>query len=233
MFSIIIPTYNEEQFLPNLLKDIKTQSIAPHEIIVADANSTDRTREIAKKYKCSIIDGGLPSIGRNRGAAQARYGILIFFDADVRLPTKTYLEDSLKEFRRRKLDLATCDVIPSEGPALNYFMLKTYNTYTRLLERMRPHAPGFCIFIKRRIHKKIGGFDERVLLAEDHDYVQRAALYGSFGVLRIAPIVTSTRRFVKDGHLKTISKYILCELHMSTFGSVKHDLFKYRFGYKK
>ncbi len=233
MFSIIIPTYNEEQYLPLLLKDIKEQTRQPHEVIIADAHSTDRTREIAHMNGARVVEGGLPSAGRNAGAAVARTKLLIFFDADVRFPSSTYLEDTLDEMKSRNLDIATCDIKASDGQMIDALLYKAYNGYTRLTEKLKPHAPGFCIFIMREIHEKISGFDEEVKLAEDHDYVQRAAHYGSFGVLRSAPILTSTRRLQKDGRLKTMAKYAACELHMSTLGSVKHDLFNYRFGYGK
>ena len=231
MFSIIIPTYNEEILLPLLLKDISEQTLAPHEVIVADAYSSDRTRAIATGSGARVVDGGLPSFGRNAGAAISQTPILIFFDADVRLPSDTYLADTIAEFEERSLDIATCDIKPTDDKKINHLFYKAYNQYTRLTERVKPHAPGYCIFIRRHIHNTIDGFDEEVRLAEDMDYVQRAAHYGSFGVLRCAPIISSTRRFDKDGHLKTAAKFIACELHMSTLGSVKHDLFNYRFGY--
>ena len=47
--SIIIPTYNEEEYLPKLLESIKSQDFTDYEIIVADAQSDDNTREIAKE----------------------------------------------------------------------------------------------------------------------------------------------------------------------------------------
>jgi len=46
MLSIIIPTLNEEKFLPHLLKSLKDQTFKDFEIIVADNNSTDITRSI-------------------------------------------------------------------------------------------------------------------------------------------------------------------------------------------
>ena len=72
ILSIIIPTYNEEEYLPVLLESIKKQNFNDYEVIVADANSTDRTREIAKEYGCLIVDGGLPAVGRNNGAKVAK-----------------------------------------------------------------------------------------------------------------------------------------------------------------
>jgi glycosyltransferase involved in cell wall biosynthesis len=76
--SIIIPTKNEETCLPKLLDSIKSQDFPDYEIIIADANSTDKTREIAKSYGCIVVDGGLPAVGRNRGAEVANGEILLF-----------------------------------------------------------------------------------------------------------------------------------------------------------
>lgn len=43
--SIIIPTYNEELYLPKLLKSIEDQDFHDYEVVVADANSQDDTRK--------------------------------------------------------------------------------------------------------------------------------------------------------------------------------------------
>ena len=48
--SIVIPTLNEEKYLPNLLQCIKAQKLNDYEIIVSDGNSIDKTIKIAKKY---------------------------------------------------------------------------------------------------------------------------------------------------------------------------------------
>ena len=64
--------FDEEEYLPVLLDSIKEQSFKDYEIIVADANSTDRTREIAEEYGCTVVDGGMPAVGRNRGPEVAK-----------------------------------------------------------------------------------------------------------------------------------------------------------------
>ena len=67
MLSIIIPTLNEEKYLPLLLEAIKKQKVDGNlEIIVADAGSQDRTIEIARDFGCKIVPGGLPARGRMR-----------------------------------------------------------------------------------------------------------------------------------------------------------------------
>ena len=81
--SIVVPTKNEEAYLPILLASLRGQTFQDFEIIVADAHSTDRTREIALQAGAKVVDGGMPGPGRNRGAAVAQGEIIFFFDADV------------------------------------------------------------------------------------------------------------------------------------------------------
>ncbi len=60
MLSIIIPTLNEEKYLLGLLNSLKKQTYMDFEVIIADNNSKDRTKQIAKKHGCKIVKGDLP-----------------------------------------------------------------------------------------------------------------------------------------------------------------------------
>lgn len=232
MISIIIPAKNEETDLPVLLASIKKQTIQPKEIIVADADSTDRTVEIAKSYGAQVVIGGLPSTGRNAGAIKATAEVLLFLDADVELRDPEFLEKSLGEMFERKLDLATCDVFPLSDKYRDHFLHTAYNTYVRAWGSMFPHAPGFCMFVRKDLHDRIGGFDEEISFCEDHEYAQRANKQGRFGFLRSTKIPVSIRRLDRDGRLAITVKYLLAEIHLATLGPIKHDLFNYQFGHK-
>jgi cellulose synthase/poly-beta-1,6-N-acetylglucosamine synthase-like glycosyltransferase len=54
--SVIIPALNEEKYILNSLEGLKKQSFKDFEVIVSDGGSSDRTREIARKYARVIID---------------------------------------------------------------------------------------------------------------------------------------------------------------------------------
>lgn len=56
--SIIIPTKNEEESLIVLLEELKKYREIVSEIIIVDANSTDKTLDVANNHKCRIISQG-------------------------------------------------------------------------------------------------------------------------------------------------------------------------------
>ncbi len=228
MISIIIPTLNEEKYLPNILESIKTQNFKDYEIIVADAGSKDKTLEIAQQYNCRVIPGGLPSKGRNEGAKVARGDLLFFIDADCVLPPN-FFEKSLAEFSEKKLDFASFGLLPIDGTKIHKFAFNTfYNWYIYALEKVLPHA-AMGILAKRDLFLKLNGYDETIKLAEDHDLGRRANKIASYGIIKGVKISVSERRFKKDGWIKTIVKYFLCELHMVFIGPVRSDIFEYKF----
>ncbi|MGA2417862.1 MAG: glycosyltransferase [Candidatus Staskawiczbacteria bacterium] len=234
MLSIIIPTLNEEKYLPSLLESIKKQNFDDCEIIIADAGSEDKTLEIAKKYNCKIIPGGLPAKGRNEGAKIAKGDMLFFLDADTILPDN-FLEKALGEFNARALDFASFCLIPLPKNKFSTFMLNVfYNQPIVLLQSALPHAATGILF-KKDLFEKTGGFDEDVKLAEDHYLARRAQkLFGAkFGIIKSTEIFISDRRFKTDGWISVGIRYLLCELHLIFIGPVKSDIFKYKFDHYK
>jgi len=211
MLSIIIPTKNEEKYLPRLLNSIKMQNVKDIEIIIADAGSTDKTRTIARKYHCRIVEGGMPAEGRNRGANYSKEQNLVFIDADVILPNG-FLKEALKEFEERNLDIAgtlQCP-IPTKDKLkdLRYrIMYAIVNQWMKSMEKSKRPYMQICMFVKKEIYKKTGGFNEEIIYAEDSEYAKRASKTGKFGILRKEKIMNSPRRFERGG-LKLILKLI-------------------------
>jgi glycosyltransferase involved in cell wall biosynthesis len=105
MLTVVIPTKNEERYLPILLQSIQKQTLQPDQVIVADAHSTDKTRQIATSFGATVIDGGLPAVARNKGAAIAKTSLIFFLDADVELRDPEFFEKAVGEMRERGLGL--------------------------------------------------------------------------------------------------------------------------------
>lgn len=228
--SIIIPTLNEEHALSALLRSIKRQTYRDLEVVIADAGSTDGTVRVAEEWGARVVAGGRPGVGRNRGASAARGRYLLFLDADVILDRK-FLALMIREFEARSLDIASCGVIPLSDRMIDTILHGVTNAYISLTQNFYPHAPGFCILIRKSIHEAIGGFDETLTLAEDHDYVSRACTYGTYRVLKKPKIFVSVRRLDSDGRLNVSAKYIMCEAYRLMLGEIRTDVFKYKFGH--
>ena len=226
MLSIIIPAKNEEGYLPALLLSIQQQGISDYEVIVADAQSTDRTREIAESFDCAVVEGGNPAKGRNEGVKAASGELLLFADADIVFP-RGFLQNALSELKARKLDVASVR-LDFNQPQTKLFVNLFYNYPVLALEKGLPHG-AMCIFATREVFEKVGGFDTTIALAEDHYFTREAEKYGKFGILRSAAVLISARRFYTDGWVRTYLKYLACETYMIFKGPMRSSILNYRF----
>jgi glycosyltransferase involved in cell wall biosynthesis len=228
--SIIIPALNEESMLPRLLDSIRAQDFKDYEIIVADAGSRDKTREIAESRGCRVVDGGLPAAGRNAGARVASGELLFFLDADVILPPG-FIRNVYNEMQDRFIDLATCEIKPLSDYQLDRIIHHLINLVVILNLWIDPKAFGFCIFVTKRLFNRVGGFDETIYVAEDNDFVKRASAFRQLHYLNSTGIMVSIRRFEKEGRFGYIKKGIKLNLYRAFRGEIRSDgVVKYEFG---
>jgi glycosyltransferase involved in cell wall biosynthesis len=228
--SVIIPTLNEAATLPALLEALRVQTRLPDEVIVADARSTDGTADVARALGARVVAGGRPGGGRYAGAATATGDVLFFLDADV-LPGPEFVASLLDQFDRRQCDVGAGLLQPSSGRPFDRLIAWIFNAAMQALESRMPRGAGCCIVVRRTLHEAIGGFDESLALAEDHDYVARAATRGRFGVLGDARLVVSPRRLEMEGYLRTALKYAWCEWCVLTRRPIRELPFAYEFGH--
>ena len=232
MLSIVIPTLNEEDYLPRLLNCLKKQKIKDYEIIVADAESKDKTREIAQSFGAKVIKGGKIPYARNQAIKFSKGDLILSLDADLLLPND-FVEKALKEFKERNLDVATFCLIPISKDRLPKILFNIFYNYPlQVFEKRWVHGTQ-GILIKKSIHKKINGWDENIKLVEDHDYTKRASKVGIFGLIRTTKIFSSLRRLRSEGHLHVLSQYVFAELYFRFKGIFKKDFSKYKFDYFK
>jgi glycosyltransferase involved in cell wall biosynthesis len=93
LVSVIIPTFNNADFLVQAIRSVLAQTYQDFEIIVIDDASTDNTEQMLQSFAGRICyvrqDRGGPSVARNRGILQARGELIAFLDADdLWRPTK-------------------------------------------------------------------------------------------------------------------------------------------------
>jgi glycosyltransferase involved in cell wall biosynthesis len=239
VLSIIVPTFNEEDFLPRLLASIARQEYTDREVIVADNGSRDRTRAIARSHGARVVAGGTPAVGRNRGAAAARGEYLMFLDADVELPDG-FLSRILHRFDEEFVDICIPWIRPIDGAKAIYRTIYQFsNTFYKLMEVLQPQGLGVCILVTRRLHERIGGFTESRRVSEDYDYISRAAKVGRFRVFPGVHVYHSVRRYVAEGVGPLVQKqvasgmlYLLtgkaAEVSDYEFGTFSHKLLEER-----
>lgn len=231
--SIIIPTYNEEEYLPALLESIREQDFTDYEVIVADADSEDNTRKIAEEYGCRVVEGGMPAVGRNRGAEVARGELLLFLDADLVL-TDGYLRDAVEEFESEDLGIAITQMIPLSTRRRDKILHEFANRFMILVESIKPHGAGcYGILARKELHERVGGFDESLDFGEDTDYIERIGKISRFRVLRKPRVLVSIRRLEKEGLRNLAFKYTKSTIYDFMGKKVSAGDLKYEFGHSK
>lgn len=216
LFSIIIPTLNEEQFLPNLLDSLVSQSKDVFEVLVVDGKSKDKTVDIAKSFKKTLPDihvvvaekASLP-YQRNLGAKKAKGDWYVFIDADsVLLP---YFIERCEQFIEQYKPEVFTTWFRSDSELANDAL--TTVMFLMMLEGSmllkRPNiAPGPLTVIKKEVFLNVGGYDEAHAFHEDLDLGLRLLkknVRGAF--LRETLYKISLRRFRNEGTLKVLQKH--------------------------
>ena len=237
--SIIIPTLNEEHYLPTLLASLLT---CDHEleIIVVDGRSEDGTLTVVKRFgqhtpghitiRALTSEQRNISHQRNLGARHASHDTIVFLDADTTVPSPDHLRQLLDSFHADELAAASCRFVPLERDwrASAYFGF-LYG-FQRVMARLgNPYALGACLLTRRDVFEQTGGFDSTICINEDAEYCLRASKHGRFRILPIA-LQTSTRRFRKHGYLRMGLRYLRIFAHRTLRGEARDNTIPYEFG---
>lgn len=219
LLTIVIPARNEERNLPLLLTCLSRQDTPQRQrtkVYLADAGSTDRTREIAQSYKdkldIEVIPGGLPSVGRNAGAKLATTKYVLFIDADMEPRDTTLVRRSVEEMERRRLQCLTVSIACSNGILFDHALYAANNLAQRLASWTQPFGTGMYMMFEREAFERLGGFDEKALYAEDYLLTKKVPVM-RFGILWGGKVYTTNRRFAKMGRLKILRMFLWTALN--------------------
>jgi glycosyltransferase involved in cell wall biosynthesis len=202
-FSVIIPTLHEEKSIGHTLASIQNAAINSNhsiEMIIVDGGSRDRTREIANKYTNNVLLFKEPGIARarNHGAMNAIGDILVFIDADTRIPKNFFnkIHHTLNNFDvvGANCNSMPCRTINPTKTEAGFY--KMWSVVRRGVYKFKPCGTGENgIIIKKKTFNKIRGFREDLETIEDLDFVFRASRFGRFVFLKDITIYETIRRF--------------------------------------
>ncbi len=174
--SIIIPSYNQKDYLEQSIESAYNQSLPAHEIIVVDDGSTDGSLEIAQRYQFSkypMIESPVRVIRQvNKGLASARNTGIMNSTGDYILPLdaddilkENAVERLTQEILRTNADVVApsfkCFGVRDDTIILQGFTLDDFKKDNRL---------GYFSAIRRSVLQEVGGYNPKMRWGwEDYD----------------------------------------------------------------
>ena len=208
LLTIVVPCKNEESYIGNLLHSLTEQWYAEGvQIYVADAQSTDKTRDIVNSYKndvrlnVTIIEGGTVQEGRNAGAALATTPYVLFLDSDVQLFKDDTLLRTIEEMVKKDLDLLTLNIKNYGNDLRASIWYGVFNKFNNMYKHFEPFAVGAFFLTKTSVFIKHGGFPTYVDNAEDY-FLSKHYNKNRFTILKDYYYGQDSRRFKKMGYIK-------------------------------
>ena len=188
---IVLPVFNEAGILDRALERLSAVA-AGCRVVVVDGGSGDGSVSIARR-RYQTLNCPVPNRGAqmNLGASYLDTDVLLFLHIDACLPP------DFGSAVRRALDdprvAGGCFRLSFDNP---HPLLRFYAWCTQFPGRFL-HFGDQAFFVRREVFQKMGGYRNLPFL-EDVDFLRRLLGFGRFVVLP-SPVVTSARRFLKQG----------------------------------
>ena len=196
--SVIVPCLNEADGIVESLTALAPLRAQGHEVIVVDAGADGTARRAAPLADRVITAPRGRAVQMNRGAALARGDVLLFLHADTRLPVAA-------------AQAIAAGLAPT-GHAWGRFdvrlsgrqpLLRVVERFMNWRSRLTGIATGDqAIFVERALFQAVGGHPE-IALMEDIALSKRLKRHGPPLCLG-EPVLTSSRRWERDGIVRTI-----------------------------
>lgn len=214
--SIIIPTLNEEKYLPRLLTSIAHQHFKGKlQVVVVDGTSIDNTIKVVMQFKKRIGDLIVittprgTAYQRNRGVEKAIYNYLLFIDADMILP-QNMLNTYTRDIDPTRRIVGRVLFLPAKSYVIDYLFFLPAYLCLMLMSFFSPITSGGFIFTTKENHQKIHGFTEGGILGEDLDYGERSVKDGALYYFSLKTYVFHSSR--RAQHMGRVRLFIfLCK----------------------
>jgi len=192
--SIIIPSFNQGQYLEETINSVLNQNSVDLEIIVNDGGSSDNSLDILNKYSKSIKWKSESDYGQtdaiNRGIYQSSGDIIAYLNSD-----DIYYPNILKKVHDYFESNQDCSIIygnahhiKGDGSFLEKYPTQIWDYY-KLFETCYICQPS--VFWLKEIHQKYGYFDERLHYAMDYEFWLRIGKTNRFDYINDEPFAGS------------------------------------------
>lgn len=204
-YSIVIPAYNEADFLPDTIAAVKVamrENRLVGEIVVCNNNSSDATGALAEELGARVAFEPYNQISRarNTGARHARGRYLVFVDADTRI-SAGLLREALQ--RLESGEYCGGGSVIEFDQALRPAVQRLINGWTQLSIKYGL-AAGCFVFCRREDFESVGGFSESVYASEEIWLSRALQQLGKkrnqpFSIIIDHPVISSGRKIAWFG----------------------------------
>jgi len=198
-YKIVVPLFDDEDNLLNLLKSLVEVGISASDIIISMSGSRGNIDELSKIYGFRFIHSDQrlnPSTTRNRGASEVKADYIVFLDSDV-LVTQEW-KNALDDISSSKSSLLIGDTVHVSATP-NWLELFWF---ARIKRGNRTYINGANIIVRKDYFQALGGFDESLDSGEDYDFSIRASNYG------VPPILDKRLKVFHEGYPKSAIEFI-------------------------
>lgn len=199
-YSIIVPAYNEEAWLPRtltILQEAMAGVALPGELIVVDNNSSDATATLAREAGAHVVFEPMNQISRarNAGARAASGRFLLFIDADTHIPPEL-LAKALVNLQQGCVGGGAQVEFDTPLTLAARWGLSFWNW----LSVVRRWAAGCFVYCRREAFDAVGGFSEAVYASEEIWFSRRLGRWGrsqglEFCIITAPKALSSGRKF--------------------------------------
>ncbi len=217
-FTLVIPVLNEEKTIHHLLADLDNQTFKNFEVVIVDGHSQDKTlikiAPFTRKLNLTVLDSPIRNVchQRNLGATVAKSSILIFMDADNRLPSyflqgiKYQLEVHQSHIFTTWISTDTADADPIIPTVINWYSEIQKST-------SNPFVIESMLGIQLKLFQKLKGFDPKLPMNEGSDLLKRALQKGiTIDVYKDPRYLYSFRRLKRQGSLNIFTTVVQTEI---------------------
>jgi rhamnosyltransferase len=250
MVTVIIPVYNAEEYLEDLLNSLSKQSVE-HDLIIIDSESTDQTSRILEKYNIDIVDIKSKDFNhgstRNIGLKMAKTEVVVFLTQDVILKERDSLEKLVKPLiEDNTMAITYGRQLPHSDATIFGTFLRHYNYPNKSQIKNNALKDTFGLktyFVsnsfaayKKIILLGIGGFPENVILGEDA-YVGAKIIQQGYSIMYVAEsevyhshnytLIEEFKRYFDIGVFHNIESWIVTDFPKADsegFSFVKEEI---------
>lgn len=187
--SIIIITYNREEYIAEAINSALQQTYKDFEIIVVDDGSTDKTREIVESFNSLQIrylykkNSGI-SEARNMGVKNARGEYILWLDSDDSLLPNAAKAELAVFNQNPEVDIVYVDHFFMDPAGRVTYLCYDYCSDTKedLIAAAVAKSPirNLGVMVRKTVYERVGLYDPTLKKAEDHDLWLRALKKAEF-----------------------------------------------------